>query len=215
MRRLLLLLCCLASALPARAGDALAAAEAALKARWPDARISASAESLPVCAGSISAEPPGALRDGIAQLRLRCEAQPGWTRYVRLGVERPGTVWVLTQPLERGAVVNAAVLKSEPRDLARLPYLPLTDAAAIAGHSARRTLPAGTVLSAALLQAPPAIRRGETVTLVGLAAGLEVMAPGEALADAADGQRLKVRNRGSRRVVEGIARSGQRVEVAP
>ena len=76
-------------------------------------------------------------------------------------------------------------------------------------------LPAGTVLSAALLQAPPAIRRGETVTLVGLGAGLEVLAPGEALADAADGQRLKVRNRGSRRVVEGIARSGQRVEVAP
>lgn len=215
MRRLLLLLCCLTSALPARAGDALAAAEAALRARWPDARITAPAEALPACDGPISAEAPGTLRDGIAQLRLRCSAQPGWTRYVRLGVERPGTVWVLAQPLERGAVVAAALLKAEPRDLARLPYTPLTDPAAIAGQRARRALPAGTVLGASQLEAPPAIRRGETVTLVGLAAGLEVLAPGEALADAADGQRLKVRNRGSRRVVEGIARSGQRVEVAP
>lgn len=215
MRRLLLLLCCLAFAVTARAGDALTAAEAALKARWPDARIGAPAESLPACAGSLAAEPPGALRDGYAQLRLRCEASPGWTRYVRLAVQRPGTVWVLDRPLERGARVDVSALRPESRDLARLGFTPLTDPASASGLSARRALPAGTVLTAALLQAPAAIRRGEAVTLVGLATGLEVQAPGEALADAADGQRLKVRNRGSRRVVEGIARSGHRVEVNP
>jgi flagella basal body P-ring formation protein FlgA len=213
--RLLLLLCLLAPAAPSLAADALAAARNALLERWPDARITPPAEPLPACAGRLSAEPPGALRDGQAQLRLRCEANPGWTRFVTLGVQRPGPVWVLTRALARGEVLDASALRTETRDLARLAGSPLADATALTGQRARRALPAGTVMAASMLEPPLAIRRGERVTLVGLAAGLEVQAPGEALADAAAGHRIRVRNSGSRRVVEGVARNGNRVEVLP
>lgn len=213
--RLLLLLCALAYTAPSRAGDGLDAARAALLARWPDAQISAPAEALPACDGALEADAPGALRDGRAQLRLRCTGTPAWSRFVRLGVQRFGQVLVLSRALRRGEALDADALRQEPRDLAHLPGTPLNDPQAVLGQLARRDLPAGTVLSASLLTAPLAIRRGDSVTLVGLASGLEVRAPGEALADAADGARIKVRNRDSRRVVEGIARAGQRVEMAP
>ena len=213
--RLLLALYVLLHATPLLAGDGLDAARKALLARWPDAVISAPAEALPACAGAIGAEAPGVLRDGQAQLRLRCTATPGWTRFIALGVQRPGQVLVLSRALQRGETLDASALQVENRDLARLPGSPLGDPQAVIGLLARHNLAAGTVLSSSQLIAPLAIRRGDSVTLVGLASGLEVRAPGEALADASEGSRIKVRNRDSRRVVEGIARPGNRVEVAP
>jgi len=215
MRLLLPMLCALAYAVPSLAGEGLEAVRAALLARWPDAQITTPAEPLPACNGAMEAEAPGALRDGQAQLRLRCRGTPAWSRYLSLGVQRPGEVLVLNRALRRGEALDAAAVQLESRDLARLPGSPLSDPQAIVGQVARRDLPAGTVLDASQLAAPLAIRRGDSVTLVGLASGLEVRAPGEALADAADGARIKVRNRDSRRVMEGIARAGQRVEMAP
>lgn len=214
--RLLLALCCtLLVAPPLWAADALAAARAVLSERWPDAQIGAPSEALPACAGTVSAEAPGALRDGRAQLRLRCEASPGWTRFLSLPVQRPGEVLVLRRALARGEPLSAELLSIEPRDLARLPGGLLSRPEQAQGQLARRALAAGSLLSQDMLMAPLAIRRGDSVTLVGNAAGLEVRAVGEALADAAEGARLKVRNRDSRRVVEGLARSGGRVEIAP
>lgn len=213
--RLLLALCCSLLASPLWAADALAAARAALLQRWPDALVSTPAEALPACAGSVSAEAPGALRDGQAQVRLRCEGSPGWTRFVSLQVRRPGQVLVLRRALARGESLSADLLYTEPRDLARLPGGLLSQPEQATGQLARRALPAGSLLSQDMLMPPLAIRRGDSVTLVGSAAGLEVRAVGEALSDAAEGARLKVRNRDSRRVVEGLARTGGKVEIAP
>lgn len=213
--RLPLLLCTLAYTTPLLAGDGVAAARAALLARWPDAQITAPASTLPDCNGALEADAPSALRDGQAQVRLRCAGTPPWSRFVSLGVQRPGTVLLLTQPLRRGEPLQATALKPEPRDLGRLQGTPVTDPQSVLGLLARHDLPAGTVLTTAQWVAPLAIRRGDSVTLIGMAAGLEVRAPGEALADAAEGGRIKVRNRDSRRVVEGVARSGNRVEMAP
>jgi flagella basal body P-ring formation protein FlgA len=213
--RLLLALCCSLLASPLWASDALAAARTALLERWPDAVIAAPAEALPTCAETVSAEAPGALREGRAQLRLRCEGNPGWTRFVSLQVQRPGQVLVLRRALARGEALSAELLNVEARDLARLPGGLLSQPEQAQGQLARRALAAGSLLSQDQLMAPLAIRRGDSVTLVGYAAGLEVRAVGEALADAAEGARLKVRNRDSRRVVEGLARSGGKVEIAP
>lgn len=213
--RLLLALCCSLLASPLWAADALAAARTALLERWPDAVIAAPAEALPACAGQVSAEAPGALREGRAQLRLRCEGNPGWTRFVSLQVQRPGQVLVLRRALARGEALSAELLYVEARDLARLPGGLLSQPEQALGQLARRALAAGSLLSQDQLMPPLAIRRGDSVTLVGYAAGLEVRAVGEALADAAEGARLKVRNRDSRRVVEGLARSGGKVEIAP
>jgi flagella basal body P-ring formation protein FlgA len=213
--RLLLALCCSLIASPLWAADALVAARAALLERWPDALISTPAEALPACTGQVSAEAPGALREGQAQVRLRCDGSPGWTRFVALGVRRPGQVLVLRRALARGESLSADLLYTEPRDLARLPGDLLSQPEQAEGQLARRALPAGSLLSQDMLMPPLAIRRGDSVTLVGYAAGLEVRAVGEALADATEGARLKVRNRDSRRVVEGLARSGGKVEIAP
>jgi flagellar basal body P-ring formation protein FlgA len=59
------------------------------------------------------------------------------------------------------------------------------------------------------------IRRGQNVTLAASSAGIEVRAPGLALADAAAHQRVRVQNLYSLKVVEGVADTDGVVRVTP
>ena len=68
--------------------------------------------------------------------------------------------------------------------------------------------------SADLLAADVLVRRGQRVTLVAMAGGIEVRAAGEAVADAGPDGRVRVLNLSSRRVVEGRAEAGDRVRVS-
>ena len=69
------------------------------------------------------------------------------------------------------------------------------------------------MLTPSLVAEPPVIRRGQRVSLVSSGTGIAVRAPGEALAEARTGQRLRVKNLSSGKVVEGIALSSGSVEV--
>jgi flagellar basal body P-ring formation protein FlgA len=57
------------------------------------------------------------------------------------------------------------------------------------------------------------VRRGETVTVVSRSGGIEVRAGGTALTDGARGERIRVRNDSSRRIVEGVVTAAGRIEV--
>jgi flagella basal body P-ring formation protein FlgA len=191
------------------AGDGAAAAVAAVRAVWPAAVLTPPEQDL-ACEGRVQADAPGLIRNGATQVRLRCEGRPSWVRYARVGVQQQGRIAVLRQPLARGAALTADHLEWKSADVMQEPADVMT---AFAEGTARRELAAGTVLRASQFVAPAAIQRGQRVTLLSRAAGMEVRAPGEALADARLGGRVAVRNQHSRRVVEGIAGADGIVEV--
>ena len=83
------------------------------------------------------------------------------------------------------------------------------------GRLTRRALAEGSPLAADALSAALLIHRGQTVTLVAQTAGFEVRAPGKAMADAAAGQRVRVQNLRSLKVIEGLADSQGVVRVLP
>ncbi|MES2683241.1 MAG: flagellar basal body P-ring formation chaperone FlgA [Pseudomonadota bacterium] len=203
----------LLSPLAAQAGDGVAAALQAAATVWPAAKITPVLSKAP-CPVDAIADAPTSARNGLAQVRVRCAGTPGWTRYIALRVEQTTRVAVLRAPLAQGAALGAESIEWQPRDILKLPADALTEASALSVLSARRNLPAGSVLTQSQFTAPKTIERGQTVMLVSRAAGMEVRAPGEALADAALGARVRVRNNTSRRVVEGIAQANGTVEVA-
>jgi flagella basal body P-ring formation protein FlgA len=57
-----------------------------------------------------------------------------------------------------------------------------------------------------MVEAPRLIQRGQEVTLVVEGTALAVRAKGTALGDAAEGERVQVRNSSSQEVVEGVVR---------
>ncbi len=134
---------------------------------------------------------------------VRCPGDSAWTLYVPVRAEVLVDVLVLTMPAERGETLTPAHVRLEQRDVSRLTQTYLTSIDALDGMVMRRRALAGTILSGTVLDHATAVERGERVRLQSGGGALSVNAEGEALADAALGERVRVRNVRSGVVVEG------------
>lgn len=168
---------------------------------------------LPNCQAQLEAFLPGGAKlVGNTSVGVRCP-NPRWTVYQRASVRIFDRVLVANHHLAKGTVLSAADLRAERHELSVLPGGYETAPERLIGKQLRRALPAGAVIPPQAVKAAPLIKQGETVTLVIRQGGMEVSSSGTALSDAAPGERLRVRNEASRRVVEGTVTANRRVEV--
>ncbi|HEY0973317.1 MAG TPA: flagellar basal body P-ring formation chaperone FlgA [Solimonas sp.] len=183
----------------------------------PTARIEADALDprlrLPACAEAPLAQVP-AQRAATVTVALRCDAPVQWTVHVPVRVRDLRPILVLKQPVRAGEIAGDEHFIVQERDVATLPFGHLDDPDALRGRQFRRALAAGAAPAPADLEAPRWVQRGQPVQIRGRAGGIEVRAEGKALADGAAGHRVRVENRGSRRVVEGVVAAPGVVEVA-
>jgi flagella basal body P-ring formation protein FlgA len=101
----------------------------------------------------------------------------------------------------------------EEHDLSDLPLGFLDDPAIAVGLTASRPIAGGIYLTNQQVVAPKAVLRGQSVTLMADTGGMSVRMAGRALGDGLINQRVKVQNLSSGKIVEGIARSEQTVEI--
>ena len=137
----------------------------------------------------------------------------GWRLYVPVKVETLRQVLALKHALERGSTLTPDDLDQVLVDTGRLVHGYYTDMAAVTGYALKRSAASGTLLTHALVEEPPVIARGQRVALIAGGTGIAVQAPGEALADARMGERLRVKNLSSGKVLEGIVRGPGSVEI--
>jgi flagella basal body P-ring formation protein FlgA len=145
---------------------------------------------------------PGANEFGHTTVGVRCAGAEPWTIYVTATVHVMSEVVVSARSVARGASLTAADLATRRVDLSTLPPGAATNPAQVQGRLLKRPVAPGTVLTSAMLASKPLVRRGEAVTLLARVGGLDVRVSAEALANGAEGERIKVRNVASRRVVE-------------
>lgn len=224
IRHLALLLSLLPGFAAAQAGDEPldrireVAVAAVARQTPPTARLSAdtldSRLRLPACAAAPVAEPPATPRGSVASVAVRCDAPVQWTVHVPVRLRDPRPVLVLNRAVRAGETAEASQFSVQERDVATLPFGHVEDSAAIAGQQFKRALAAGTTPAPSDLVAPDWVKRGQAVQLLSRAGAIEVRAEGKALGSGAAGQRIRVENRGSRQVVEGIVSAPGVVEVA-
>ncbi len=154
---------------------------------------------MPACPVPLQAQPGNG-----STVEVGCPQAAGWRLFVPVKVRRSQNVLVLTRGLAAGETLDMADITIERRDAARIVGAVLADPADALGRSARRVLPAGTVLAANDLVAQRLVRRGDTVALVSRRDGLEVRMSGRALGDAGQNERVSVENSSSRKVVQGV-----------
>ena len=166
------------------------------------------------CAEDLSAQaaPGTALRDRLL-VQVSCAAPSPWRTYVPARIAGVGRAVALKRPMLGGQLLTDADLVTVEGDAARFPLGYYQDPAEVTGATLRRATAGGVVLSNQMLQAAGGIARGQAVTLLADADGVAVRMGGRALSDGAVNQRVKVRNDSSGRIVEGIARSQQVVEI--
>lgn len=169
---------------------------------------------LPKCEVALEAFlPSGAKTVGNTSVGVRCPGSRPWTVYQSANVQIFDQVVVANRFLDKGTILSAADLKTERRELSALTGGYETVPDRLIGRQSRRALTAGTVIGSQDLKAVPLIKQGETVTLVSRQGGMEVRSSGIALGDADLGQRIRVRNETSKRVVEGTVTASHQVEV--
>lgn len=169
---------------------------------------------LPKCALPLEAFlPGGAPTTGNLSIGVRCTGPRPWTVYQRASVRIFGDVLVANRFLAAGTVLNRADFRVERRDLTALVGGYETAPENLLGKRLRSAFAAGAVISPNAVKTVPLVRQGEIVTLVVRQAGMEVSSSGTALSDAELGQRVRVRNESSKRVVEGTVTAQRRVEV--
>jgi flagella basal body P-ring formation protein FlgA len=171
---------------------------------------------LPLCAQKPAAfAPAGNLRASTrVTIGVRC-AQPAWTVYVPVAVETELPVLVLRQAVARNGVVLPQDVETQRRKVPGIAASYLNNVSQLTGRHLKTTAPAGTALTVDLLVPDVLVRRGQHVTLIAAAGGLEVRAQGEALSDARPDGRVQVLNLSSRRPVEGQVESRDVVRVYP
>lgn len=201
-----------------------AAAERGLR-REIDARLSGVALGaapldsrlrLPECGTALQtqAQPPRGTQTRVL-VRVACTSGSVWSLNVPVEVRREVPVLVLRRAVPRGETLGAADVIAQRRTIAGINSAYVAQVEDLAHRTTRRPLTEGTAITADALGPALLIHRGQSVTLTAWAGGIEVRAPGRALADAGESQRLRVQNLDSLKVVEGVAESEAVVRVSP
>jgi len=179
---------------PALTGVTLSAAEL-------DARL-----RVPACSTALdtSTLPPRGNQTRVL-VRVSCRSPANWSISVPVEIRRETQVLLLRRAMARGESIRAADVNVQTRTLAGLASPYVSKVSDLDGRVTRRPLPEGTAVTAEALNAALLIHRGQSVTLTSATGGIEVRAPGVAMADAAANQRVRVQNLASLKIVEGIA----------
>jgi flagella basal body P-ring formation protein FlgA len=148
-----------------------------------------------------------------ATIELRCQNPKPWHIYVQVRIIGTSSVAVAAHAIVVGSVLTAKDLRVEQHDISELPPGYLDDPAIAVGLTASRPISGGAFLTNQQLVAAKAVQRGQSVTLVADVGGMSVRMAGKALSDGLINQRVRVQNTSSGKIVEGIARSEQVVEI--
>lgn len=156
--------------------------------------------------------PNGSRAWGRTSVGVKCTAPQAWTIYVQANVEVMADYLIAAVPLAQGQIISEQDLAKAQGDLARLPPGVFTDVAQAVGRSVYVPLSAGTVLRQEMLRIMPVVQQGQKVVLNTIGKGFMVTAEGTALANATEGQRVRVKV-GNGQVVSGLARQGGLIDV--
>jgi flagella basal body P-ring formation protein FlgA len=144
---------------------------------------------------------------------VRCNGAMPWTVYVPVKVTMMRPVVVLTRPVGRGAVLTEQDVVVDVRNVGSATAY-IDNTAAVVGKVMMRPGSAGQTLNPSHIANSSAIKRGQQVTVVANTGGIVVRMSGTAMTDAAIGERLKVKNSSSARVIEGTVLADGSVDVS-
>jgi flagella basal body P-ring formation protein FlgA len=144
---------------------------------------------------------------------VRCDGEVHWTVYLSVTIDSEFSVLVANRSMARDAELVAADFDLMPRRLPGLTTDYVTKASMLSGQRLRQSIASGEALTLSAITPSNLIHRGQQVTLVAGAGDFQVRMNAVALSDGRLADRIRVQNLSSQRVVEGIVRSDNEVEV--
>lgn len=168
------------------------------------------------CATPLKAAlPVGATFRARMTVAVSCAAPSTWTVYVPVNIETQTSVLVLRHAAGRGTRLTADDVEVQTRTVTGAGDDYLTEPGELEGRTLKRPLGAGAAVTADAMVADSVVKRGQQVTLLAAAGGMEVRARGVVMNDAPAAGRVKAQNLSSGRIVEGIVESPDVIRITP
>jgi len=146
---------------------------------------------------------------GKVSVRVICFKPNSWSFYVTSHISRFEEIYIANGSLSRGHIIRASDVYKSRKDLSRLPFGYITDEKSLIGKQMKRHVQAGRILTPSQIRNPIVIKRGELISLKRDSQGFSISMRGTAMSDGAIGDRIRVKNNSSKRIVEGtISQAG-------
>ena len=156
---------------------------------------------------------PGTRLVGHSTVGVRCDSPQAWSLFVPVYIEQLVPVVTLKRGLKRGETLAADNLLVKKRAVTAIPASYLKTGAALIDQIASRDIVAGVVLTRHMFKPKKLVRRGDRVVLSMKSGTVAVRVAGIAMADGARGERIKVKNLSSKRLVDGTVSAANTVLV--
>lgn len=140
---------------------------------------------------------------GNISVQVKCKATPGWAVHIPAQVSIFRELPVAARDIVRGERVTAADILWESINISGLRQSYHTNAEDVIGQEVKRNLGQGLPFVTTSLDAPTLVRRGDMVDLQSKAGSIMVSASGTAMTDGRLGQKIRIRNNQSDRIVTG------------
>lgn len=152
-------------------------------------------------------------RVGNITVGIRCNGEENWSIFVPISVKIYRPIVTAARPLNRGTIIRESDIRIEKRNIGVFSSDYFTDSNLVIGQELVHSVQMGRSLSSRNIKSPTAIKRGALVTLLAKNEVFEVRMEGKALADGTIGERIKVQNLRSNRIIEGIVKSNKIIYV--
>ena len=141
------------------------------------------------------------VKAGRISVGVRCDMNKRWSIFVSAQVKVYDNVLTLAKPLQRGELITQTALASERREVSKLRDDYFSDLRQVVNKQATRALAVGTVLNLHNVSEPLQVKKGDRVVIRNQCAGLAITMGGEAMMDGVKGQRIRVKNLNSGRII--------------
>lgn len=135
--------------------------------------------------------------------RVRCPS-PYWQLFITAEIKLFGSAVISQKSLHRKNKLQLNELALSEVELTNIRSAYFTNPADVAGSIIKRSIPAGTVITANMLTPPKTILKGNALIIEANRSGVSIRTSGTALQDGSVGDQIKARNDRSGRVVKGV-----------
>jgi flagella basal body P-ring formation protein FlgA len=141
------------------------------------------------------------VKAGRTSIGVRCNAEKKWSIFTSAVIKVYENVIVLTRPAQRGDIITGQHLAIEKRDVSKFRGDFITQAEQIENKQAARYTPAGAILGLKSFIEPLLIKRGDKIVISSMQPAFSIRMNGVAMMDGTKGQRIRIKNENSGRII--------------
>lgn len=163
------------------------------------------------CINALKIKSTKELRIGINSIEVSCRHKRNWSLMLTADIEVWQKVVVLRDHISRGESLSQRQVSLQDRNIADLSRGYFASLEDVTNKVSKRSLRAGTALNPSMVTMPIIIKRGQAITLRVDRPGLSVDMKGIALKKGRKGDKIKVKNSSSEKILYGKILSSELV----